>query len=102
MTVFIFRERAREGETGRETSIGCLSHSSGPCNTIICLDWESNWQTFGLQEDAQPTEPHQSGHIYTVFLALCLVKIIFTRRLSETSSQLPHSPESFLEVLIPD
>ena len=32
------------------------------CNPGMCPDWESNWQPFGLQYDAQPTEPHQSEH----------------------------------------
>ena len=27
----------------------------------MCPDWESNWQPFGLQASAQPTELHQPG-----------------------------------------
>ena len=69
--LFIFRERAREGERegethwcSRETSV-CASHmpptkdlarnpGTGP-------DWELNQQCFDLRNNAQPTEPHQSG-----------------------------------------
>ena len=36
---------------------GGQSHTPG-----MYLDWELNWQPFSLQDDAQPTEPHQSGH----------------------------------------
>ena len=34
-----------------------LTHNPG-----VCPDWELNWQHFGLQDDSQTTEPHQSGH----------------------------------------
>ena len=27
----------------------------------MCPDQEGNWQPLGLQDDAQPNEPHQSG-----------------------------------------
>ena len=60
---FIFLERVREGERGRETSIcGCLLHSPNLArNPGMCPDWESNQQTFGLQAHAQSTELHQPG-----------------------------------------
>ena len=32
----------------------------------MCPDVESNWGPFGLQDDAQPTEPHQSGLVSRV------------------------------------
>ena len=31
------------------------------CNPGMCPDQELNQQPFSLQDDAQPTEPHQSG-----------------------------------------
>ena len=30
-------------------------------NPDLCPDWKLNQQPFGLREEAQPTEPHQSG-----------------------------------------
>ena len=53
--LFIFRERGREGERERETSMcGCLSHGShGDLvhNPGMCPDWELNQRPF----DSQPT-----------------------------------------------
>ena len=65
--LLIFRERGmevdREGKKHwcvRETSIGCLSLT--PKGDQSCSpDWDSNWRPFGLQDDSQPTESHQSG-----------------------------------------
>ena len=34
------------------------------CSSGVCPDWEWNQQTFGLQDDAQPTEPHWSGSYF--------------------------------------
>ena len=42
----------------------CLSHSPAgnqAHNPGMCPDRESKWRTFSLQEEAQPTEPHQTG-----------------------------------------
>ena len=36
-------------------------------NPGMCPDWELNWRPFGLQDDTQPTEPHQSGPYYGCF-----------------------------------
>ena len=59
-----FREKGREGERGRETLIGCLSHDPnqelGP-QPGMCPDWDSNQQPFGWQAGTQSTEPHQPG-----------------------------------------
>ena len=35
-------------------------------NPGMCPDWEWNWGPFGLQDDAQPTKPQQSGLNHTV------------------------------------
>ena len=64
--IFIFREKGSRGKTGRETSIGCLSQipnwGPGP-NPDMCPDWELKQRPLGLQEEAHPTEPPQSGLI---------------------------------------
>ena len=64
-----FRQKGREGERGRETLmceryidwLTLVHPQTEPCacNPGIYPDWESNWQPFGLQAGAQPTEPHQ-------------------------------------------
>ena len=62
--LLIFRERGREREREGEKcmvafhtpSTGDLAHNPG-----MYPDWESNWQPFGSQADAQSTEPHQPG-----------------------------------------
>ena len=69
--LFIFRKRGREGERGREIlmwkkNIDRLPLAFTPArhqtlNPGMCPDWESNWWPFALWDDAQPTEPHQSG-----------------------------------------
>lgn len=44
---------------------------AGPANPGMCPDRESNWQTFGLQDDANPLNyPSQS---WTLFLTLFLL-----------------------------
>ena len=71
--LFIFQERGKEGERKgekhrceRETCIRCLWHTPSQDQTGspgMCPDQKSsNWQPFAVQDDAQPTEPHQSGH----------------------------------------
>ena len=69
--LFIFRERGREGERegGKHQCVvasctpptGDLAHNPG-----MCPDWESNWQPFGSQAQAQSTELHQP-RLYTPF-----------------------------------
>ena len=34
----------------------------------VCPERESNWQPFGLQADAQSTEPHQAGLIFNSYM----------------------------------
>ena len=60
--LFIFREREREGEREGEKHqcvVASQAPPTGVRNPGIYPDWESNWQPFGLQAGAQPTEPHQ-------------------------------------------
>lgn len=42
--------------------IGCLLHTPAPWilspQLVMCPNLEWNWQHFGAQNDAQPTEPH--------------------------------------------
>ena len=70
--LFIFRKMGWEGERegekhqcGREASIHCYSHppemGNQTCSPAICPDQPPNWWPFGLWDDAQPTEPGQSG-----------------------------------------
>ena len=59
--LFIFRERGREGEkhpsvTSHKPPTGDLADNPG-----MCPDRELNRRPFGFRDNAQPTEPHQSG-----------------------------------------
>ena len=69
--LFIF-ERGKWKEKERERNIDVRgkhwSVASGlpptgdlACNLGMCPDEELNWQPFVLQDDTQPTKPHQSG-----------------------------------------
>lgn len=40
---------------------GIAPFGDGPHNPEMCPDWESNLQTFGALDDAQPSEPHWPG-----------------------------------------
>ena len=63
-TLFIFRERGREGEREGEKH-SCVVASNMPCtgdtahNPGLCPDWELNWRPFSSQASTQSTEPHQ-------------------------------------------
>ena len=76
--LFIFGERG----SGREEKHQCVRESSmiASCtpptrglasNPGRCRNRESNWGHFGLHNDAQPTEPLQSGCIWK-FLSVTL------------------------------
>ena len=60
------REKERERNLVQEkhqSVASCMAPSRDlACNPGMCPDWESNQWHFGLQNDAQPTEPHQSTH----------------------------------------
>ena len=82
-SLFIFRERGKEGERKgekhwcvREMSIGCfLDAPAGHLarNPGMCPDWASNQWPFALWDDAQPTEPHQSGQERIAFIRILSV-----------------------------
>ena len=66
--LFIYFQREGKGGRGREpsmgkrnTSISCFLHLAR--NPGMCPDLESYWQPFAWQDDAQPTEPHQSAYL---------------------------------------
>ena len=70
MTLFIFREKGREGERERNINVQEELRLVASCtpptgdlarNPGMCPDQKSDQQPFGLWDDAQPTEPHQSG-----------------------------------------
>ena len=88
--LFTFREWGREGEREgeklqcvKETFVASHISPTGDlaCNSGMYLDWELNWQPFGLQAGTQPIEPHQPGHIfvflrsinYFMFTRLCIL-----------------------------
>ena len=65
-----FKERGREGERegktnvqGKDRSVALHTppHGDLASNPGMCPDQESNLRPFTLQNDVQPTEPHQSG-----------------------------------------
>ena len=74
--MFVYRERGREGEREGEKH---RKHQHPPrtgdlaCNLGMCSDRESNWRPFGLWDDTQPTEPHQSGHNVSLCGFLCVI-----------------------------
>ena len=81
--IFIyFRERARQGETEeekhgceRETLIGCLLHASNqrPGLQPRHVPWsKSNWRPFGLQDNTQATESHESGIFMHLLVDSCM------------------------------
>ena len=65
------REKGREDETEGEKyqcerninllPLACTLTGDWTRNPGMCSDWELNQQPLGLQDDAQPTEPHQTG-----------------------------------------
>ena len=72
--LYLFLERERK--RGRETliweiSISCLFYTpklgtdQTHCNPGMCPERESDWCPFTLQDDAQSTEPHGSGLIFS-------------------------------------
>ena len=76
-TLFIFRERGREGEREGEKHQWVVASFAPPTwdpthNPGMCPDWESNWRPFGLQAGTQSTEPPQPGHVCE-FLHVLLV-----------------------------
>ena len=80
MYLFLERREGKEKEGGRNISLLCRIHvpiRDQSHNPGTCPDWESNRQPFALLDDAQPTEPPQSGqhcvllNSYNSFTTLC-------------------------------
>ena len=76
--LFIFRERGGEGEREGEKPQFVVASCSPPTGDLthnpgMCPDRELNWQPFGSQDRAQPTELHQPGHI------LCNVDSLYSK-----------------------
>ena len=68
--LFLERGEGREKERERNIDVWEKYRSAASCmpptgdlarNPGMCPDWESNQWPFSLLDDAQPTEPHQSG-----------------------------------------
>ena len=80
--LFIFRERGREEERQREKhhcekhwSAASCTHSNRQernCSLRVCPNQELDQQPLAFQDDAQPTEPHWSGHNINFFKVLNL------------------------------
>ena len=62
---------------------GDLAHSAG-----MCPDWESNRQPFTLQDDAQSTEPHQSGLRHILYLRCAFPLQVFNSSALRSNSYL--------------
>ena len=64
--IYSFLERGEGREKEREETVSVVASRAPPTvdlvhNPGMCPDWESNWQTSGLQSVTQSTEPHQPG-----------------------------------------
>ena len=72
--LFIFRERGREGERRRKTSM-CERNIDQFCNMHVPwlgIKWQLNWWPFAWRDEAQPTEPCWSGLLQYYWLySLC-------------------------------
>ena len=71
-TLFIFRERGREGERERNVEVPETHRSVAPrkpptgdlaCTPCVYPNWGSNWRPIGLQASTQSTEPPQPGPV---------------------------------------
>ena len=69
--LFIFRERGREGERkGEKHQCVVVSHMPPTgelaCNPGMCPDWEWSQEPLHSQSDAQITEPHPPGLVFSI------------------------------------
>ena len=55
----------------------CALTGDWTCNPGMCPDQESNWRPFTLQDEAQLTEPHQSGLEFTIFYFILFKYFIY-------------------------
>ena len=58
----------------------CMRDKHQLVASCMCPDWESNLQSFSLQETLYPTEPHQPGlqiflYLYVFILTQTLIHI---------------------------
>ena len=75
----------------RETLIGCFMHVHNPgteptTQAHACPERESNWRLYILWNNAQPTEPHQSGMQDNKFLKAGASVLISDKVISEERS----------------
>lgn len=71
---FFYREKRRDREKHRherrEIPIGCIPQISQPGtephNLGLYPDRESNWRPFVAQDDDEPIESHQPGHVVAI------------------------------------
>ena len=111
--IYLLLERGEGREKARERNMGQLSVTwaltrEWTCKPGVCPDRESNLRPFGLQDDAQPTEPHWSGPPFPVKRALSLVNNNEKGKTNKKScgfspchlSISPHSPQQTYTFLI--
>ena len=72
---FFPRERAREGNINW-VSLTCPKPR-------MCPAQESNQWPFGLRDDTQPTEPHQSGQVCKPFIEIVNLKSFLLKFIAE-------------------
>ena len=78
--LFIFREREKEGEREGENHQCVVTSHTPPTEHLahhpgVCPNWEWNQWPFGLQANAQSTEPHQPG-LSEVSFVIALISFI--------------------------
>ena len=75
LCIYFFRDgERREKEREKHLLVSHVHHNRDPtCNPGVYPDQESNWPPFPLQDDTQPTEPHQLGLQVYVFNVICVL-----------------------------
>ena len=87
--------REREGKRNRETLIGCLLYLPQPGtkpSTKACALTGSRTGDLLLQDDTQPTEPHQSG-------PGLILRELHSLRVVLPECATPHSPQELGPVM---
>ena len=72
--------------------LACTPTGDQACNPDLGPDWESNPQTFTLQDDVQPTKPHRLG--------LLLIFTDFPKLSTFSSKHVPKLPFLEIEVIL--
>ena len=95
--LFIFRERAREGESKGEKHWSSASHMPPTgdlaCNPGMCPDQESNPRPFGLQVGTQSIEPQQPGLI----LQQIFTNYFYFETISYLQNSCKNNPKNFTQ-----